>query len=122
MSVRFWPEAHTILFYFSYFSARIIPMTPEERSLLERTAALTEENNAILHKMRRSSRWQLVFQIFYWVLILGLTFGAFYFIQPYINSLTGALGDLDGSSSQSGADTGQGQSFVHQLQQALKQL
>jgi len=90
-------------------------MTPEERSLLERTAALTEENNAILRKMRRSSRWQMALQICYWVLIIALTFGAFYFIQPYINSLTGALGEMGGT----GAD--QGQSYAQQLQQALKQ-
>jgi hypothetical protein len=90
-------------------------MTPEERSLLERTAALTEENNAILRKMRRSSRWQLAFQIFYWVLIIGLTFGAFYFIQPYINSLMGALGEgnSDGTSTS--------QSISQELQNVLGQ-
>ena len=74
-------------------------MTPDERSLLERTAALTEENNAILKKMRRSSRWTMAFQISYWAVIILLTFGAFYFIQPYINSLTGALGSGNGSGT-----------------------
>jgi hypothetical protein len=88
-------------------------MTPEERSLLERVAALAQENNTILRKMRRSSRWQLTFQIGYWVLIIGLTFGAFYFIQPYINSLTGALGG--------GSGTGQSQSISDELKQALGQ-
>jgi hypothetical protein len=99
-------------------------MTPEERSLLERTAALVAENNVILRKMRRSSRWQMVFQIGYWVLIIALTFGAFYFIQPYIDSLTGALGDLEGSgtSTSNGTGTGQSQSYAQELQQALKQL
>ena len=95
-------------------------MTPEERSLLERTAALAEENNKILKSMQRKAHWQLVFQIFYWLLIIGLTFGAFYFIQPYINSLTGMLGEMNGlSSGQSG--TSQGQSLGQELQNVLKQ-
>lgn len=86
-------------------------MTPDERSLLERTAALTEENNALLKKMQKSSRWRTAFQVGYWVIILLLTFGAFYFIQPYINSLTGALGG--------GSGTGQSQSYSQELQSAL---
>jgi hypothetical protein len=90
-------------------------MTPDERSLLERTAALTEENNKLLKSMQKSAKWRTAFQIFYWVLIIALTFGAFYFIQPYINSLTGALGGGSGNS------TGQSQSFSQELQDALKQ-
>ena len=76
-------------------------MTPDERSLLERTAALVEENNELLKKMRRRSHWTTAFQIGYWVLIIALTFGAFYFIQPYINSLTGALGGGSGTGTTS---------------------
>jgi hypothetical protein len=92
-------------------------MTPEERSLLERIAALTEENNKLLKSMQKSARWRTAFQIFYWVLIIALTFGAFYFIQPYINSLTGALGEVNSN----GTSTGQSQSFSQELQNALKQ-
>ncbi len=65
-------------------------MQPEERELLQRTYALVEENNKILRKMRRSALVTSVFQIFYWVVIIGLSFGAFYFIQPYINNIVGA--------------------------------
>ena len=90
-------------------------MTPEERSLLERTASLVEENNKLLKSMKKLARWRTAMQIGYWVLIIALTFGAFYFIQPYINSLMGALGE--GSST----GTDQSQSYTQQLQQALKQ-
>ena len=90
-------------------------MTPEERSLLERTATLVEENNKLLKSMQRSARWRTAMQVGYWVLILGLTFGAFYFIQPYINSLTGALGEgnSDGTSTS--------QSISQELQNVLGQ-
>ena len=61
-------------------------MTPEERSLLQRTYVLAEENNAILRGIRRANRWGIAVKVFYWVIILGVTFGAFYFLQPYIES------------------------------------
>jgi hypothetical protein len=91
-------------------------MTPEERSLLERTAALAEENNKLLKSMWKSARWHTAFQIGYWAIIIALTFGAFYFIQPYINSLQGTLGELGG-----GNGTGQSQSISQELQNVLKQ-
>jgi hypothetical protein len=62
-------------------------MTPEERHLLERAVALAEDNNAILRKMQRSSRLSLILRICYWGAILFLSFGAYYFIQPYINQM-----------------------------------
>jgi len=69
-------------------------MTPEEKSLLERTHKLAEENNAILHSLRRSACWSTIFKVIYWIVILGLSVGAFYAIQPYVNLMTGTLGSL----------------------------
>ena len=62
-------------------------MTPEEKSLLERTYKLTEENNKILHGLRRSVRWYSAYKVIYWVFIIGLSVGAFYVFQPYLNTL-----------------------------------
>jgi len=62
-------------------------MTPEEKSLLERTYKLTEENNKILHGLRRSVRWYSAYKVIYWVVIIGLSVGAFYVFQPYLNTL-----------------------------------
>jgi hypothetical protein len=61
-------------------------MTPEERSLLQRTYALVEENNVILRGIRRANRWGVAIKIFYWLVIIGVTLGAFYFVQPYIET------------------------------------
>jgi len=79
-------------------------MTPEEKSLLERTYKLAEENNALLTKMLRSSRLTLALKIAYWVVILLVTFGAFYFIQPYLDAISGTTGDGTGSSTGSSLD------------------
>ena len=61
-------------------------MTPEEKSLLERTYKLADENNSILKGIRRVNRFSTALRIFYWLIILGVTFGAFYYLQPYLES------------------------------------
>ncbi len=61
-------------------------MTPEERSLLERTYQLTEENNDMLKSIRRSGRFSLALRIGYWAVIILLSVGAYYVIQPTIDA------------------------------------
>jgi hypothetical protein len=73
-------------------------MSPEEKSLLERTYKMTEENNAILKSIRNSNRWIIAYKILYWVIILGLSFGAYYSLKPYMETLFGAYGQLQGEA------------------------
>jgi lipoprotein signal peptidase len=67
-------------------------MTPEEKSLLERTYKMVEDNNAILQSIRRTNRFSIIMRVFYWVLVLAIGFGAYYFIQPYVDSMLGIVG------------------------------
>lgn len=67
-------------------------MNPEERSLLENVYKMTQENNEILKTLRRSARVSMIVKAVYWLVIIGLSVGALYFIQPYVDFLTGALG------------------------------
>ena len=62
-------------------------MSPEEREILNRSVALSEENNKILRGMKRSMQWSHVMNIIYWVLIIGISVGAFYFLQPYVDQV-----------------------------------
>jgi hypothetical protein len=64
-------------------------MTPEEKNLLERTYKLAEENNGILKSIRRGNRFSIFMRLLYWVVIIGASVGAYYFIQPYINQVLG---------------------------------
>ncbi len=77
-------------------------MSPEERELLNRSVELAEENNKILRALRRSARISRFISIVYWVLIIGSTVGAYYFIQPYIDQIygvySGAQDDLNNVS------------------------
>ncbi|OGI76149.1 hypothetical protein A3C67_01950 [Candidatus Nomurabacteria bacterium RIFCSPHIGHO2_02_FULL_42_19] len=64
-------------------------MDPESKKLLENTFALTEENNKMLHAMKRSMRLARIMSMLYWVFIIGSAIGAYYLIQPYIDQLKG---------------------------------
>lgn len=72
-------------------------MTPDEKSLLERTYRLSVENNEILRSIRRGNRWSMAMRLLYWAVIIGASVGAYYFIQPYINAVTEAYGNISGS-------------------------
>lgn len=98
-------------------------MTPDERSLLERTAALAEENNKILRGIRRSNRMGMIMHALYWVLIIAFSFGAYYLVQPYFTMLMGLTGA--GTTGQSGGSSilqaiGQAQNSASQLRDLLK--
>lgn len=71
-------------------------MTPEEKELLNKTYQLVEENNGILKSMRLSNRVSTVFRFAYWFIIIAISFGAYYFIQPYLNFMTDTLGSVTG--------------------------
>lgn len=60
----------------------------------ERLLKLTEDNNKILRKMRRDqivARW---LKVFYWLILIGALFGAYYFLQPYVSSFNNNLNDF----------------------------
>lgn len=69
-------------------------MTPEEKQLLEETLALARENNVILSRMQRSQRVTTAIKVLYWVVILALSFGAYWLIQPYVDTLKSSLGNV----------------------------
>jgi hypothetical protein len=71
-------------------------MTPEEKSLLERTYKLAEDNNAMLRSIRRTGRLALIMRALYWIVIIGFSVGAYYFIQPYLNQILDLYGSLSG--------------------------
>ena len=66
-------------------------MDPESRNLLENTFEYARENNKMLHAIRRSQKWASFMRMLYWLIIIGLSVGAFYFMQPYISSMQGLI-------------------------------
>lgn len=78
-------------------------MTPEERNLLQRIAKNVDENNEMLHAIRRAQKWATVWRAIYWTVIIGSAIGAYWIIQPYIDQLLGVY-----SGAQSNLDTVKG--------------
>ncbi len=64
-------------------------MNPEEKMLLKRAVDLSEDNNQMLNKLVRAMRWGRLVKSIYWIILIGISVGAFYYVQPYINQLLG---------------------------------
>ena len=71
-------------------------MSPEEKHLLERAVFLGEENNKILHGIRRGARFGLAWKIFYWILIIAISYGTYVYVQPYVDQLMKVFGGPKG--------------------------
>ena len=69
-------------------------MPPEEKELLEKSVVLAEDNNKILRSMRNSMRWGRIMTVIYWLLIIGISVGAFYFLQPYVDQVMKTYGSF----------------------------
>ena len=70
-------------------------MNPDERALLERVAKMTEENNVMLRKIRRTMKAGTVMKAVYWSVLILASIGATYFIQPYIDQLRSIYSGVD---------------------------
>jgi len=62
--------------------------------LLQKTYKLVQESNTELHKMRRAQKIKTFLNVLYWLIIIGVSIGAYYYIQPYIESLSGTVSGL----------------------------
>lgn len=62
--------------------------------LVEETRALSEDNNHILHSIQRRTRWAFIMKSIYWVIIIGITVGAFYYVQPYVDQVVKIYSNL----------------------------
>ena len=63
-------------------------MDSEIKELLKANLELSKENNEMLRKVRRVQKRAYAAKIAYWVIVLLLTLGAYYYIQPYIQKVT----------------------------------
>ena len=72
-------------------------MDQDIKGLLEKNLKLSEDNNKLLLKLHNIQKWTLISRVLYWLILIGIAIGAFYFIQPLISNLTGIYG-VDSSS------------------------
>jgi hypothetical protein len=65
-----------------------------DKDFFDRLMTLTEENNRLLHKMWRAARVARAARVVYWVILIGVSIGAYYYIQPYIDQFLSMFGGL----------------------------
>ena len=71
-------------------------MEPEEKEMLRKNLELSQENNKMLHSIRRNMLWGRITKTIYWLIIFGTAIGVYYYIEPYLNSAIGAYGSVKG--------------------------
>ena len=75
-------------------------MADEElKVLLRENIEVSKESLKILKKINRGRIWGNVFSVLKWTLIIGLSFGAYYYIEPffsqYLNTLKGLASGVE---------------------------
>ncbi len=62
---------------------------PELEELMRSNLKVSKENNKLLHKIWKDVRYRRFIKFFYWVIIIGLSLGSYYYAQPYIEKAIG---------------------------------
>ena len=66
----------------------------ELKKLLRQNLEISRESFRILKKIHRARKIALVFRALYWTAVILLVLGAYYYIQPYVDSFTNIFGDI----------------------------
>ncbi len=83
----------------------------DNKAILEEILKTTKENEEKINRILSFQKWSQITRVFYWLILIGVSVGAFYFTKPYLNSLlniySGGLGlGIDVNSiGQSNLDT-----------------
>ena len=62
-------------------------MEPQDKQLQE-ILEISRENNQLLKGVHRRARWSMFFWIARWVIVVGILFGAYYYVEPYVQKVT----------------------------------
>lgn len=85
--------------------AKVASMDQEIQELNEKIDTLTDmvkENNRMVTSLYRRARISAALVFFKWFVVIGIAVGAFYFLQPVVDSLMGVYGSFTGGGN--GAD------------------
>ncbi|MCX6754735.1 MAG: hypothetical protein NTU81_02830 [Candidatus Nomurabacteria bacterium] len=62
-------------------------MDQETKQLLEENLRLSKDNNVMLNSLVHAKKLNTIYRFVYWSIIILLTIGSYYFIQPYLGTL-----------------------------------
>lgn len=87
------------------FYDKILFMEAEEKELIKETFELAKENNQMLKKVRGVQKRQMLWSVLKMVVIVGIAFGVFYFLEPYLNKAVNFYGDITGKNMDANPET-----------------
>lgn len=64
------------------------------KKILEENTKIARENHRLLKKIYRSIKWAGFFRMVYWTVLLGSAVGAYYFIQPFIDTAQNSFNSI----------------------------
>lgn len=59
----------------------------ELKELVRQNTALAKETHAMVKSMRNASRWARLLKLLWIVLIAAISFGAYIYLQPYLENI-----------------------------------
>lgn len=69
----------------------------ELKAEVEELKQITADTNRVVRGMRRSQRWHTLFQIVWWLSVLGITGAAYYYyVQPYVQQILDSYNNAKG--------------------------
>ena len=75
-------------------------MNPDDGKMLRETYRLSQENNKMLHKMRRSAFWGGLIKFFIYVALLGIPIWLYLtYLMPVLQNINTAVNKVQGTSA-----------------------
>lgn len=62
----------------------------EDKVILRQILEITKDNQEKIHRLYRGLWISRIWRVAYWIIVIGIAVGGFYFIQPYIDELKSA--------------------------------
>ena len=80
-------------------------MDLESKKLLEATYELAQQNNVMLKKVRGVQKRAFVMSLVKFLIFVGITLGAYYYIEPYLKQVLGIYSNLSGIGAEGSFNT-----------------
>lgn len=84
------------------------------KEMLRKNLEVSQESLKILKKMNRARVVGGVLKVFKWVIVIGISFGAYYYIEPYLKGLMNVYNNINAGAGHSSA-TGAFSVFMEKL-------
>lgn len=70
--------------------------------LLNENLRLAKENHRMLTKLYKYQRWQKASKLLYWIALIAVALGAYYYVKPYIQRVQNTYSDITASLEKAG--------------------